>query len=368
MPNPQFDRLKVHMNPLANRANKKEIERDHVSPDSQSHSLSESTQATISRCADRIRAARDTGSSVMMAFGAHTIKNGLAPVLAQLLEKGWVTHLATNGAGIIHDWEFSFLGSSCEDVETMVKEGRFGNWQETGYYINLALNVGASEGKGYGESIGALIENERLMIPEVAQLQQYVHDRIDLDPVACAAAADLLHVIKSFDLSSGPMALPHRWKRFSIQAAAYRLSIPFTGHPMIGHDIIYNHPMNHCASLGRAAQRDFLSFAHAVSNLNGGVYMSIGSAVMSPMIFEKSLSIAQNVAITQGRRIEDYLIQVVDLAESNWDWSVGEPPEENPAYYLRYNKSFSRMGGELNYLQADNREFLLGLLGELEQS
>ena len=74
------------------------------------------------------------------------------------------------------------------------------------------------------------------------------------------------------------------------------------------------------------------------------------------------------MAITQGRRIEDYLIQVVDLAESNWDWSVGEPPEENPAYYLRYNKSFSRMGGELNYLQADNREFLLGLLGELEQS
>ena len=103
-----------------------------------------------------------------------------------------------------------------------------------------------------------------------------------------------------------------------------------------------------------------------MSNLDGGVYMSIGSAVMSPMIFEKSLSMAQNVALGQGKRIDDFFLLVVDLARSDWDWSQGEPPEENPAYYLRYNKSFSRMGGTMRYLQADNRDFLLSLLHELQ--
>ena len=165
----------------------------------------------------------------------------------------------------------------------------------------------------------------------------------------------------------GRREILHPFKEFSVQAAAYRHGVPFTGHPMIGHDIIYNHPMNYCASLGRAAERDFLYYAHGVSELGrGGVYLSIGSAVMSPMIFEKSLSIAQNVAIAAGNRIEDFSILVVDLAESDWDWSQGEPPEENPAYYLRYNKSFSRMGGDLQYLQADNRDFLLTLTRALE--
>ena len=100
---------------------------------------------------------------------------------------------------------------------------------------------------------------------------------------------------------------------------------------MIGHDIIYNHPMNHCAALGRVAQRDFLAFAENVSRIDGGVYLSIGSAVMSPMIFEKSLSIAQNLAMQRGEHIDNHYILVVDLAESNWDWSKGEPPVEDPA-------------------------------------
>ena len=126
--------------------------------------------------------------------------------------------------------------------------------------------------------------------------------------------------------------------------------------------------MNHGASLGRCAERDFLTFAESVRQIDGGVYISIGSAVMSPMIFEKSLSMAQNVAIAKsGNRLDDYWIVVVDLAESSWDWAQGEPPEENPAYYLRYNKSFSRMGGTMRYLQIDNRDLLLSLshlLGE----
>jgi hypothetical protein len=123
--------------------------------------------------------------------------------------------------------------------------------------------------------------------------------------------------------------------------------------------------LNHVAAIGRTAQRDFLSFAHSVSRLNGGVYLSVGSAVMSPMIFEKSLSMSQNLALQAGQSIRDHFIVVVDLAESRWDWSQGEPPPESPDYYLRYCKTFSRMGGTMRYVSADNRDFLLALSQEL---
>ncbi len=305
---------------------------------------------------------------MVVAFGAHAIKNGLGPVFLRLVERGWFTHLATNGAGIIHDWEFSFQGQSSEDVQAMVHEGRFGNWEETGLYINLALNIGAFEGKGYGESIGAMIETEGLTIPEPDDLAAAIEEW-PMSPERAAAAADLTQILKRWScemgrlkLEPGRLAIPHPWKGYSIQAGAYRLGVPFTGHPMIGHDIIYNHPMNHGAALGRAAQRDFLAYAEAISRIDGGVYLSIGSAVMSPMVFEKSLSISQNIAIQRGEHIDDHYILVCDLAKSTWDWRKGEPPEDNPAYYLRYNKSFSRMGGTMRYLEIDNRDLLLSLV------
>jgi hypothetical protein len=99
--------------------------------------------------------------------------------------------------------------------------------------------------------------------------------------------------------------------------------------------------------------------------LQGGVYLSVGSAVMSPMIFEKSLSMVRNRALQQGEKIDDFSMYVVDLAESDWDWRQGEPPQSDPAYYLRYLKTFSRMGGRMHYVQADNRQFLPALLAEL---
>ena len=178
------------------------------------------------------------------------------------------------------------------------------------------------------------------------------------------AGADLLWIVQRFSLEPGWRSVSHPWKRYSAQAAAFRRGVPLTGHPMIGHDIIYNHPMNRCAALGRAAERDFLIFAVA-GRLEGGVYLSIGSAVMSPMIFEKSLSMAQNLALQNGQHIDHHYILVVDLAECPWDWSRGEPPEDNPAYYLRYNKTFSRMGGTMRYVQAVNRDFLLALVRAL---
>jgi hypothetical protein len=150
MPHPQFDRSAVRFEPLSRRENKKEIEKDHVPPGRPPGDLSPAARETIAEAADRVRQARKVGRPVMVSFGAHAIKNGLGPVFIKLIEGGWVTHLATNGAAIIHDWEFAFQGKSCEHVGAMVKEGRFGNWEETGYYINLAINLGVWEGRGYG--------------------------------------------------------------------------------------------------------------------------------------------------------------------------------------------------------------------------
>lgn len=353
---------------MAERVNRVRADDDFISPQTPPPALPKAVAVIIDRIADRIRQARNNGKPVIAAFGAHTIKNGLGPVLAALIEEDRLTHLATNGAGIIHDWEFAFLGASSEHVQDNVARGLFGNWEETGFYINLALNVGAYEGRGYGESVGALIENGGLDIPSSAELCMEVNNRLAGDPAKAAAAADLLDVIQRFGLQPGRMDLPHPYRKRSLQAAAYRCGVPLTGHPMFGHDVIYNHPMNHGAALGRAAQRDFLRFAHAVSQIDGGVYLSIGSAVMSPMIFEKSMSMAQNLARQEGRHIDSHFIAVVDLAACDWDWNQGEPPEEHPAYYLRYNKSFSRMGGDMYYLQCDNRDFLLALYHRLRKT
>jgi hypothetical protein len=368
MPYPQFDRNRLDVRPLRERENKVRIEPDHVQPGAGPGPLSSATAAAVCETAQRLRQARAQGRPAILAFGAHAIKNGLGPVLIRLLEEGWLQHLATNGAGIIHDWEFAFLGESSEDVRGNTARGRFGIWQETGFHLNLALLLGAYDGLGYGESIGRLIHEDRHLVPGRDELLDAI-SRVQESPDAAehaAAAADVLAVLERQQVPQGLSEVPHPWKRFSVQAAAYRLGVPFTAHPMIGHDIIYTHPLNHVAAIGRTAQRDFLAFAHQVSRLSGGVYLSVGSAVMSPMIFEKSLSMSQNLALQAGQSIRDHFIVVVDLAESRWDWSVGEPPPDSPDYYLRYCKTFSRMGGTMRYVSADNRDFLLALCRELE--
>ncbi|MBW7997912.1 MAG: hypothetical protein FVQ81_15350 [Candidatus Glassbacteria bacterium] len=359
-----IDRRKLKFKPLAARENKVVAERDFICPGSSFQRLDEDKARLVSEAAERIRAARDGGCPVMMTFGAHTIKNGLGPVISSLAAQGWLTHLATNGAGIIHDWEFAYQGRSSEDVRAGVARGEFGNWRETGWWLNMALNVGAFRGLGYGESVGALIAGDGLELPGRDELAAAVVGWED-DPERSAAAADLLAVTLRLEIDEGWHGLEHAGRQYSLQAAALEHGVPLTGHPMFGHDIIYNHPANCGAAIGRCAERDFLSFAAEVSNIAGGVYLSVGSAVMSPMVFEKSMSMAQNLALQRGERIEDHYILVVDLAESKWDWSRGEPPEDNPDYYLRYNKSFSRMGGTMRYLSADNRDFLPALHAEL---
>jgi hypothetical protein len=369
-----FDRERIEFRPLSERKNKLDIERDIVEPDSFEPILSPEAREDVASAASEIRAARSRGAAVILAFGAHTIKDGLSRVLARLMEGGWVSHFATNGAGVIHDWEFAYQGRSGEDVKRYVAEGQFGIWEETGFYLNLALAVGAWRGMGYGESVGAMIAEDGLELPAEyllsaairAGAEAAVGPAGDAALTRAAAAADLLALMRRRGLAVGRVAIAHPCKRYSLVAAAYSAGVPFTCHPMFGHDIIYAHPMSLGAAVGRTAEPDFLSFADSISRIEGGVYLSVGSAVMSPMIFEKSLSMARNAARREGRRIEDFSIHVVDLARSTWDWASGaEPAQDDPAYYLRYCKTFSRMGGRMSYATADNRSWLVALLAEL---
>ena len=368
MPFAQLDRSRLKIKLLECRPNKVAIERDCIRPGSPLPLLTPQAAEAVELAADRIRAANRGGRPVMLAFGAHTVKNGLAPVIQALLEGGWVQHLATNGAGIIHDWEFAFQGESSEDVRTNVAAGQFGIWEETGLHLNLALLLGAHDGLGYGESVGRLIHTQQHVVPDRAELLATIGQagKSVAHTQQAAAAADLLGRMDQFGLASGTMHVPHQWQEFSLQATAYKANIPFTAHPMFGHDIIYTHPMNCGAAIGRTAERDFLTFAEGVAKLSGGVYLSVGSAVMSPMVFEKSMAMAQNLAIQAGTRIEGHTLIVVDLAPSTWDWSQGEPPMDSPDYYLRYCKTFNRMGGDMHYASADNRDFLPALLVRLQ--
>ena len=166
MAHPKFDRDRLSIKKLTERENKLSVESNQIPVSQKPANLSIRDKALINKTADRIRSARQKQKSVILTFGAHTIKNGMSPTLIALIKEGWVTHLATNGAGIIHDWEFAFQGKTSEDVRENVKKGQFGIWDETGFFINLALVTGAYEGLGYGESIGKMISEEGLNIPE----------------------------------------------------------------------------------------------------------------------------------------------------------------------------------------------------------
>jgi hypothetical protein len=183
------------------------------------------------------------------------------------------------------------------------------------------------------------------------------------------ARAELLQAMLAHGIPSGRVSVKHPWKESSILGQAFRRDVPFTVHPGIGYDIISNHPMFNGAAIGRAAAMDFRLFGGAVEKLDGGVVLSVGSAIMGPQVFEKSLSCVNNLRLQGGRKIvQDHEIYVVDLQDGgNWDWSKGEPPKDNPAYYLRFCKSFSRMGGVMRYVQCDNVTFLHNLLNRLEQ-
>jgi hypothetical protein len=310
---------------------------------------------------ESIHQARARDAAIILMYGAHLLRNGAALIVAEMMRRGWITHIATNGAGTIHDWEYAWLGRSTESVGQNVEAGTFGTWDETGRNIHLALLNGGIRGEGYGTALGRFIDEDGATLSSGVELETLIREQPD-HPLT-TARVELWRAISEHRVPSGPTAVVHRWKQASILASAFKHNVPATVHPGIGYDIISCHPMFNGAVIGRAAELDFKLFAGTVDSLDGGVVLSIGSAIMAPQVFEKSLSCVHNLRFQQGRPpVRDFSIFVVDLQDGgNWDWSKGEPPKDNPAYYLRFCKSFSRMGGAMHYVQCDNVAFIHNL-------
>jgi hypothetical protein len=356
-----LDLSRLRVLPLTERDSLTRVEDVLLDPDAPPHPLSNELNEQVKTCAARIQAACSRGSGVILIYGAHLLRNGTAPILDRMLERGWITHLATNGAGSIHDWEYAWLGRSTESVRANVATGTFGSWDETARFIHLALLAGGLRGEGYGTALGRFIAEDGMTLPDSAELEQAI--RAEPSHPLTPARAEALLAIKTYKLPTGRIDVSHRWKHASIMGSAFRHGAAMTVHPGIGYDIIANHPMFNGAAIGRAATEDFRLFCGSVETLDHGVVLSIGSAIMGPQVFEKSLSCANNLRLQEGRSIvAGHSIYVVDLQDGGgWDWSRGEPPKTSPAYYLRFCKSYARMGGEMHYLQCDNAAFLHNL-------
>ena len=355
------DLRRLRVRPLAERKSLTRVEDVLVDPDAAPPPCPAELAAEIADLVARVRSARERDASVMLIYGAHLLRNGAAGILGRIMERGWITHVATNGAGTIHDWEYAWLGRSTESVRDGVATGTFGTWDETGRFLHLALLAGGLEGQGYGASLGRFIAEDGATLPGPDELERAIRD----EPAhpRTAARADLLRAMRTFAIPGGRHEVVHRWKHASILAQAYQQGVPASVHPGIGYDIITCHPMFDGAVIGRAAQVDFARFTEAVEHLDDGVVLSVGSAIMGPQVFEKSLSCVNNLLLQDGRPIvAGHTIAVVDLQEGGgWDWSRGEPPKSSPAYYLRFCKSYARMGGALRSLTCDNMQFLHNL-------
>ncbi len=196
---------------------------------------------------DAMVTAKRAGKAIIWGLGAHVLKTGLSPVLVDLMERGFVSAIATNGAGIIHDFEIALSGGTSEDVDATLGHGTFGMAEETGTQLNRAINEGVAGGLGLGQSVGKFLVETK---PPFAQI--------------------------------------------SVAAAACRLQIPVTVHVAIGTDIIHMHPAASGASIGEASLRDFKYFVSSVAHLENGVYLNCGSAVVLPEVFLKAVAIARN--------------------------------------------------------------------------
>jgi hypothetical protein len=196
-------------------------------------------------------------------MGAHVVKLGLGPLLIDLMQRGWISAIATNGALMIHDFEIALAGHTSEDVGANLLQGHYGNTEETGLFLNLALKEGLGKGMGAGEAVGYYLIQAKL--PHLEQ---------------------------------------------SILFNAYKLNIPVTIHPAIGTDFIHYHPMFSGEVTGALAERDFQLLASIVSELSdGGVFLNIGSAVILPEVFLKAVSYCS----AQGIALENFHSAVFDF-------------------------------------------------------
>ena len=206
--------------------------------------------------------ARDAKKTIIWMMGAHVVKCGLTPIIVDLAENGFVSHVATNGAGAIHDFELAYHGETSEDVTVTIQDGSFGLADETGGFLSETMKIAAEKGSGYGEMLGCRMEDEDL---------------------------------------------PH--KAGSLFWNLHRLGIPATVHVCIGTDIINQHPEFSGAAAGEATFTDFRILAASVATMEGGAILNIGSSVVLPEVFLKTLSIARNL----GHTVEDFTAANFDM-------------------------------------------------------
>lgn len=195
---------------------------------------------------DTLINAKNHKRPIIFMLGAHVLKVGLGPLIIQLMEHGFIQHLATNGAAAIHDYEIALIGATSEDVAENLETGRFGNWQETSQ-LNTIISEGAKRNLGFGKAVGQAINENKLA---------------------------------------------HR--DYSVFAAADRLSIPATVHSAIGTEIIHQHPNADGAAIGQTSLADFHTLINTIHNLESGVVMNWGSSVIMPEVFLKALTVARN--------------------------------------------------------------------------
>jgi len=300
-----FDTSRLHLYPLAVRHH--DLALDAVLPLERSSDV----HPTLRTIADRMLDARENGAAVVLMMGAHVLRAGVQRYLIDLLDRGMLSCIAMNGAGVIHDFEFALIGKTTESVRRYIEDGRFGLWKETGR-INDIVRDAHRDGLGLGEAVGKAVREG---------------------------------------------GFPHG--DISVLAAAHRAGIPATVHVGIGYDITHEHPNFDGAAYGAASYTDFLRFAAALERLERGVVMNFGSAVMAPEVFLKALAMVRNVAAQDGKSVRRFATLVCDLKNLPGDIR-NEPSKDDPNYYYRpWKTMLSRtvaQGGESFYLRADHAE------------
>ncbi len=313
----RFDRSRLRVLPLADREHKLALDLKRVP------TPVETATPELREVAQAMLRSKSRRASVILMLGGHVIRAGVQAYLIDLMERGLVSGIALNGAGLIHDYEFALAGASTEDVQTYLRSGQFGLWRETGE-INEIAKCAEREAAGLGETAGRLI-------------------------------------------SQGDFPR----KEASLLAAGHRLGIPITVHVGIGYDIVYEHPNCDGAAWGGASYRDFLRFASLVEGLEGGVVATFGCAVMAPEVFLKALAMARNVAHQQGRVIRDFDSLVCDLMPVPEDRSV-EPATDEAAYYFRPLKTLLIRavadGGRGHYVRGDHAKTIPELWTQLRNA
>jgi hypothetical protein len=314
---PLFDRSAIELKSLAQRGHDVRVEDCARLDAKQIKSFDDPGFPQLVRA---IKEARRNDRPVIALIGGHPIKLGLSRFLVDLIQRGIITHLATNGSGVIHDFELAAGGGTSEDVPKWIQAGQFGLWRETGR-LNDIIAQAASRGEGLGEAVGRVIEEERF---------------------------------------------PHR--ELSLAAAAWRCGVPFTSHVSVGSDIIHAHANCDGAALGAASYTDFLIFAESVRRLEGGVYLNIGSAVTGPEVYLKALSMSRNVARQRGEEIRRFTTAVFDLVPLPEGYRAGPPNKDHALYYYRPWKTILVRtvadGGQSHYFCGDHRATIPALWKE----